>query len=349
MSLSAFVYHLLFALGLTGISWLSTRYMLHHAGIMDVPNARSSHQVPTPRAGGVAIVLTFIGGVLAIFLVADTAQIKQEYFWGFLFSAVLIALISFYDDLKHYSFTIKLVTHVIAVAVVIGTGIVLDQLAMPVIGLTQLHWVGGVVTFFWLLGLTNAYNFMDGIDGLAASTAIIVCAFFAWITFHQGSYFIYILSYTIMAGAAGFLIWNRPPARIFMGDVGSAFLGFVFACMAIIAARYDQSHTSFMVMPMLLLHYIFDTSFTMGRRALAGENIAEAHRSHLYQLLVQMGLSHGRVSLIYGGLAVIQGVAAMALVQTPGDSRLGYFLPFLLVYSLAALVIIRLAKSKGIL
>lgn len=316
---------------------------------MDIPNARSSHKMPTPRAGGVAIVVTFIIGIMVIFMLADKAQIHQEYFWGFLLSAMLIALISFYDDLKAYTFKIKLITHLVAIVVVLVTGIVLDQLALPLVGNVVLGWVGYAITFVWLLGLTNAYNFMDGVDGMAALTAIIACSFFAWISFHLGSYFVYILSYTILAGAAGFLFWNWSPAKIFMGDTGSAFLGFVFACMAIIAARYDVSHTTFLVIPMLLFHFIFDTTFTLSRRAMAGENVTQAHRTHLYQLLVRMGLTHARVTLLYGLMAIIQGFAAVWMVQSPGELRLWFFVPFIVLYFVLARRIVRQAREYQLL
>ncbi|RMH61540.1 MAG: glycosyltransferase family 4 protein [Zetaproteobacteria bacterium] len=349
LSLVAFSEHLLFASVLTVIAALVTRYMWRHGGILDVPNARSSHTTPTPRGGGVAIVVTFVIGVIAIFLFADKAHIDHRYFWAFLVSCAMIALISFYDDLKGYGFKIKLLTHVIAVAIALAGGLVIDVFDMPWIGPVELGLWGYGLTFLWLLGLTNAYNFMDGIDGLAASTAVIVSTFFAFFSLSQGSLFIYIVSYTLLAGSLGFLWWNRPPARIFMGDVGSAFLGFVFAAMAVIAARYDVSHTSFLVMPLLLFHFIFDTAFTMARRALAGEHIAMAHRTHVYQLLVRMGFSHGQVSVWYGLCAVLQGLAAMWMVHAKGTAGLWVFLPFVGAYAGVALLVCRAAKRRGLL
>jgi len=314
-----------------------------------MPNERSSHELPTPRGGGLAIVATVLVGIIAIFLFADKAYIDRQYFWGFLISVAAIAFISFYDDIKNYPFQIKLLTHFIAVVLVIASGIVIDELSIPGLGFVKLGWVGYLLTFFWLLGLTNAYNFMDGIDGLAASTAIIACAFFAWITFQEGSHFVYIVSYAVLAGSTGFLFWNRPPARIFMGDVGSTFLGFVLACMAIIAARYDMSHTSFLVVPMLLFHFIFDTSFTMARRVLAGENITQAHRTHIYQLLVRMGASHRDVTSLYCLLGTVQGLAAIWMTNIIGDDRLWMFVPFFVIYSMAAYVIIYRAKERSLL
>ncbi len=349
MTWEAFFSHLLFALVLFSCAWAITRWMIHHTAFIDIPNARSSHDTPTPRGGGVAIVAAFLMGLIMIAAIGDRVYLEQQYFIGFVLSAYSIALLSFLDDIHNYRFYIKLLLHCVAIMVVLFAGLVLDQVGIPWLGIVSLGVGGYVLTFLWLLGLTNAYNFMDGIDGLAASTAIIAAAFFAYITLHQGSTFIYLVSYTILAGSAGFLYFNRPPAKIFMGDVGSTFLGFTLGCMALIAARYDASHTSFLVMPLLLGHFIFDTVFTMLRRIIAGENPAQAHCSHLYQLLVRGGLSHKKVTLMYAGCAIAQGIAAVFMVQFEGDQRLFVFLPFLLLYALAAWKIIAQAREQGLI
>jgi len=294
-------------------------------------------------------VATFLLGVIAVDLLGDKTPLSQQYFWAFLGSAFLIAVISFFDDMTGQGFLVKLATQILAALFVVASGIVLDQFSMPFVGNLQLPWLGTVITLLWIVGLTNAYNFMDGIDGLAASTAVIASAFFAYITFRHDSLFIYITSYTVMAGAGGFLVFNRPPARIFLGDVGSAFLGFLFAVMAIVAARYDHSHTSFLVVPLLLLHFLFDTVATLSRRLLAGENITQAHRTHAYQLLVRMGLTHGQVTLIYAALGILQGIAASVMVEIGGETRLWAFAPFLLLYVLAYAAILHRARHRSII
>jgi UDP-GlcNAc:undecaprenyl-phosphate GlcNAc-1-phosphate transferase len=198
------------------------------------------------------------------------------------------------------------------------------------------------------LGLTNAYNFIDGLDGLAASTAVIAAGFFAYITFQQGSHFIYLASLTLAAASLGFLIFNWSPAKIFMGDVGSTFLGLVFAVMAVIAARYDHSHTSLFVVPLLLFHFIFDTVFTFFRRLLAGEHVFTAHRSHLYQLLNRIGYSHKRVASIYSAMAVCQGVTAVWMVKSLGAERVYVYVIFCIGYGIFAKVVMSTARRKEI-
>jgi UDP-GlcNAc:undecaprenyl-phosphate GlcNAc-1-phosphate transferase len=349
MSLSAFLSHLLFALGLLGLSIFLTRLMLHRVRIMDVPNPRSAHSTPTPKSGGISIVTTFLIGVVIIFVVAERVVIRQTYYYGFVFSALVIAGISFYDDIKNKPFIIKLVTQFGAVVVVLMSGLVIDQIAMPFLGLVSLGWLSYPLSFLWILGLTNTYNFMDGLDGLAGGVAVIVSAFFCFITFSQGSTFVYVTSYTILSGALGFLVYNWPPARVFLGDVGSAFLGFVFAVLAIIGARYDASHTSFLVIPLLLFNFIYDTFFTFVRRFLREERVVDAHRTHLYQLFNRLGYSHRTVSLFHYAVCIVQGLAAVWMVNIPGSERMLVFLPFLLFQVLYSYIIVTRAKQSLLL
>mgnify|MGYP001807050226 FL=1 len=134
-----------------------------------------------------------------------------------------------------------------------------------------------------------------------------------------------------------------------MGDVGSQFLGFAFAALAIIAMRYDHSHTSFLVMPLLFLHFLWDTSLTILRRWLAGENIAQAHRSHLYQLFNRLGFSHREVTLYHYLVTLAQGLGAVVMVQIPGEARLLVFVPFLLWQAGYTAVVLRGAIADGLI
>lgn len=344
-----FYIHAVFALVLTAISYGITTIMWRVIRIMDHPNDRSSHAEAVPRAGGISIVVTFLIGMGAVYYFGNKSHFKQEYMAGFVFSSLLIAAISFLDDLYDKTALFKLITHFVAVLVVLFSGIVIDQIALPVIGHIQLGWLGYAVSFVWIIGLTNAYNFMDGIDGIAAGTAVIVSLFFMVICYYQGSSFVYITSYTILAGSLGFLLLNFPPAKIFMGDVGSAFLGFVFATLAIIAARYDESHTSFLVMPLLLFNFIYDTFFTFIRRRLKGEKVSQAHRTHLYQLLNRLGYTHMEVTQLHYCMVFLQGLGAMWMVQILGTERLLVYIPFLLLQILYSAWVVSKAKKEGLL
>jgi len=349
MTTSSFFLHATFFLLLTIVGYCITLFLYKKAIAIDQPTDRSSHSQATPRGGGVAIVITFCIGMLVVYFFGDKTHIKQSYMISFILSSLSIALISFLDDIKRKNTLLKLAVMIIAILGVMWGGIVLDQLTLPFFCRTHLGWLAYPLTFFWILGLTNAVNFMDGLDGLVGGTMAITSLFFMAITFYQGSTFVYITSYTLLAGTVGFLVLNFPPAKIFMGDVGSVFLGFVFATLAIIAAIYDNSHTSFLVIPLLLFHIIFDTFFTFLRRCFNGENVIEPHRSHLYQLVQRLGYSHLEVTLMQYCFCLLQGLAAIWMVHLQGNIRLFVFVPFLLLNSTYATIVIRKAKEKRLL
>lgn len=349
MPVSYFFLHILFFLLLTVVAYFVVRFFWQSAIAIDEPNQRSSHTRTTPRSGGVAFVATFFVGILTIYLFGDRQQIEQPYMLSFIVSALSLVLISFMDDVKRKGTLVKFVVMILAIGNLMWHGVVLDQLYFPVLNAVHFGWFAYPLTFFWILGLTNAVNFMDGLDGLVGGTAAIVSLFFMIITYYHGSTFVYITSYTILAGAIGFLFLNFPPAKIFMGDVGSIFLGFVFASLAIIAALYDKSHTSFLVMPMLMFHVIFDTFFTFVRRLQRRENVFQPHRSHLYQLLQRSGFSHLEVSLLQYCFCFLQGLGALWMVRIPGNTRLYVFIPFILLQIAYAILVMRMANKRGLL
>ncbi|MFA4915885.1 MAG: MraY family glycosyltransferase [Syntrophales bacterium] len=341
---------LLFFTGLLVILSIGiNRFMIRHIRIMDIPNGRSSHNMPTPTCGGLSIVATFLVGVVLIFFLADNITILKWHFLGFAFSALLIAGISFYDDVEDKPYIIKLTTQFVAVLIILLFGIVIDKVTLPYLGIVQLGWLSYPISFIWIVGATNTFNFMDGLDGLAAGTAVIVSAFFGAITFSQGNIFVCIICLILFAGSLGFLTYNFPPARIFMGDVGSTFLGFVFAVLAIIAGHYDYSHISFFVMPLLLFNFIYDTFFTFVRRLLRRERVMDAHRTHLYQIFQRIGYSHRTVSLFHYFICALQGTGTFWMVNIAGNKRLFVFLPFLVFQIIYSIIIIRLGKRDGLI
>ncbi|MBW2574302.1 MAG: undecaprenyl/decaprenyl-phosphate alpha-N-acetylglucosaminyl 1-phosphate transferase [Deltaproteobacteria bacterium] len=349
MTWLAFTKHILFAFSLFAFSCVICLIIINRSNIMDVPNIRSSHDTPVPTAGGIAILTTFILGMLVIYFVGDKTIIGKKYFLGFLFSSILIAAMSLYDDYKERPYYLKLFNQIIAVILVMFVGIVVHEISLPWIGTVNLKGSGYVITFLWIIGLTNAFNFMDGINGMAGGTAVIAAIFFSIISFSQGSNFAYIVSYTIISGTLGFLVFNFPKARLFMGDVGSTFLGFSFASLAIIAALYDLSHTSLFVMPLLLFHFIYDTLFTFIRRFIRGKNVFEAHRSHLYQLFNQLGYGHTFVSIFYFTVGISQGFGAWWMVNIVGQQRVLVFIPYLIFQIIYSVIIIHHANKAGLI
>ena len=348
MTFSVLTLHVLFggvlALISAGLTWLMLR-----ARIMDVPNQRSSHARPVPNGGGVAIVATFFIGYAALYVLGNTG-LTEAHMAGFALAALGIAAVSFFDDLGRIrTFALKLVVQVLAACILVAFGIVFRTWSLPWVGAIELGAWGYPLTVLWVVALTNIVNFMDGLDGLAGGACAIAALFLGFVTSIEGSAFVYLFCTVIAAATLGFLAFNFPRARIFMGDVGSQFLGFVFAALAVIAAEHDASRTSFLVVPLLFFHFIFDTAFTMARRALRGEDITQAHRSHLYQLLNQCGWSHAQVSALHFAMTALQGAAALWLIRLGPDRRALVFLPFLALEVGYALLIMRAAKRRGLL
>ncbi|OEJ68140.1 glycosyltransferase family 4 protein [Magnetovibrio blakemorei] len=329
MTSLSFLNLIVFGASLSALSAALTWLLMKRVRIIDTPNERSSHTNPTPRSGGIAIVASFYIGLLGLWLLSENSVFEQAYFWAFCGAALVISAVSIVDDVAGLGFRTRLGVQIACAALVAAFGIVVEHISLPGIGIWHLGWVAYPLTVVWIVGLTNAFNFMDGIDGIAGTTAIVAAGFFGAILFLQGSSVLYLVSALIVWASLGFLLWNWQPAKIFMGDSGSQFLGFALATLAVMAGCFDESQMSLYVMPLLFFHYIWDTSYTLIRRWRAGERITEAHRSHLYQLMNRLGASHARVTSVYMAIGVLQGLGALVLVNLDGSQRVLVFLPFI--------------------
>ncbi len=268
------------------------------SNLMDVPNARSSHSLPTPRGGGVAIVCVFL---LAAIYLAFSGAIEWSLAWVFIVSGGGVAILGFLDDHGHIAARWRLLGHFSAsmFAVFLLGG--LPPIAVFGISL-NLMWIGSFFAVFYLVWMLNLYNFMDGIDGLASIEAICVCcgaAFSAWLSgFHELVWTPLLLAATVV----GFLYWNFPPARIFMGDAGSGFLGITLGILSLQAAWVNSN---FLYVWLILLGvFVVDATLTLFRRLLRGDKVYEAHRSHAYQFASRHVGSHRVVTLTVVGINI---------------------------------------------
>ena len=306
--------------------------------ILDIPNERSSHIQPIPRGGGIAICTITLTGLIAYqFLDLDWSwSVLLAYSIG----ASLIAGVSWRDDLHSLTNWVRFSAHSVgALVAILGVG-TWHLVSLPWMGEFYLGGWGWIVTFLWIVGLTNAYNFMDGIDGLAAGQAVVAGFGWAVVGWLASLSFVSIVGLLLAASSLGFLGHNWPPARIFMGDVGSAFLGYSFAFLPVVAARADPALA--VVGVLLLWPFLFDTMFTFLRRLYHRENVFAAHRSHLYQRLVIAGATHRGVTLCYLVLAMV-GVALALLwvMQVRGSSMAILLLLPLLSFTLWSAVVRR--------
>ncbi|MBX9701735.1 MAG: undecaprenyl/decaprenyl-phosphate alpha-N-acetylglucosaminyl 1-phosphate transferase [Acetobacteraceae bacterium] len=347
MALTALAAHLAFALLLALISAGAVRAMIAWP-ILDHPNHRSAHSVATPRGGGVGPVLAFIVGLLVLYQVAESARIAERPFRGVMLAALAIAGVALIDDIRHLSARLRLAAQLLAALVAVGSGLVLTRIALPWVGVVELGWVGVPLTLFWILGCTNAVNFMDGLDGLVGGTVLIAAIALCAIAGEQGGGFVYAAALFLAAGFAGFLPFNLHRARIFMGDVGSQFAGFMLAVLAVAASRFDVNQLSFLIVPLLLFGLLFDAAFTLARRALAGARLSEAHRTHLYQMAQRSGMPVRAVAAAHWGFALFHAGLAALFLALPSALKPLVVLPALMVQGVWLCVVLRRMRAAGL-
>jgi UDP-N-acetylmuramyl pentapeptide phosphotransferase/UDP-N-acetylglucosamine-1-phosphate transferase len=303
--------------------------------IVAIPGDRSSHQRPTPVGAGLAIVaVVTVGGILHAWFQPALPWLSLAALFG---GALLISAVSWVDDVYTYPIYRRLFVHCLGAALVILATGFWDALSVPVWGELKLGWIGAPLTFLWIVGLTNAYNFMDGIDGIAGAQA--VAAGLAWVVFGSlsGQPFITVLGLLLMSASLGFLVHNWSPAAIFMGDVGSAFLGYTFAALAVLAARTDVMLATVGIL--VMWPFVFDTFLTFLRRLFKGEDVLQAHRTHLYQRLATSGRSHRFVSLVYVLGSLCCTLAALAwYLRVPGGDLLAVLVTTILPLAFYGLV-----------
>lgn len=318
------------------LSTVITYLLLHHSSwlqILDHPNERSLHSSPTPRGGGIAILIAIVvGGVLLVNIFNNTAHL----IWVMAIM-LIVAVISFLDDRYTLSPVYRFPVHLLAAALLIYGGYSVDSLHLP--GIIW-HWssvTGIIFTTLFVVWSLNLYNFMDGMDGFAAGMAIVGFGTMALIGWIAGRELFFATNLIVFASVAGFLIFNFPPARIFMGDVGSSTLGLLVAGFALWAER--ESILPLWVSVLIFSPFIVDATVTLFRRILRGERIWEAHRSHYYQRLVQMGWSHRKTVLYEYIIMVLSGGSAILAMYVSVTFQWIIIIVWTMIYAILMLII----------
>jgi UDP-N-acetylmuramyl pentapeptide phosphotransferase/UDP-N-acetylglucosamine-1-phosphate transferase len=287
----------------------------HRVGFTDAPNERSSHTAPTPRAGGVGFAFA-VPALAAVALSAGDATIDAPARTLLIASAALAA-VGLADDRWGLPAGVRLIAQLGAAAALAIAGGVLREIGLPGLFTVALGPMAVPVTICWLVALTNIYNFMDGIDGIAATQAIVGAGSIAVMAICLGHVRLAAALLVLCAGVSGFLLLNLPPARVFMGDVGSTFLGFTMAGWSVLGTHLAPP-VPLVAWIAVLAPFLFDSATTLIRRLWRGERIYEAHRTHMYQRLVADGWTHGRTTLLYGSLAAISSACTIAACLTAG-------------------------------
>jgi glycosyltransferase WbpL len=306
-------------------------------GVLDVPNARSSHSVPTPRGGGVAIVLATTA---ALIVLALRGSLQFNLLFALAGGGVAVAAVGFADDRRPLSTGARLAVHFAAAiwAVAWLGGMPSVRIADHIVTFGWGGYLLGTIGIVWTL---NLFNFMDGIDGIAASEAVFIACAGALLALVGGnSAAVPATGLVFGAACVGFLVWNWPPARIFMGDVGSGYLGYVIAVLALAATRDDP--VALWVWLILGGGFFVDATVTLVRRLVRGDRVHKAHRSHAYQWLARRWGSHRRVTVAVMMLNLIWLLPCAFLATLHPDHAVA-----IAVVALVPLVALAIAAGAG--
>lgn len=275
------------------LTLLFTGYMRHYAlkkNIIDNPNERSSHSIPTPRGGGVAVVCSYL---LALAVLIYSQQLTLHIGLILMVAGFAIALLGFLDDHGHINSMLRLAIHfLVAIAAVISLG---GFAEVTVFNDIQLGFFANIIAVLFLVWLLNLYNFMDGINGIASVEAITTTVSMAILYFLLNTSLNSDMLWLLAACVFGFLLWNFPKAKIFMGDACSGFLGLTLGILALIALK--ENLALFCAWIICLGVFVVDATYTLIKRVVNGYKMYDAHRSHSYQILSRKWGSHTPVTL----------------------------------------------------
>lgn len=332
--------HLLFSTGLAFLAAaLASRYLAGSRtwlNVFDHPNERSLHNTPVPRTGGIAIVMAVVLVIAGGYLLG---QITPRIGW-LTVAVMLVAAVSLLDDRRGLALRYRLIVHLAAATLLAYTGLHVAGEVWPGGQPAWPLWASRVLAVLVIVWMINLYNFMDGMDGFAGGMAVIGFGALGVQGWLVGAHEYALINLVIVAAAGGFLVFNFPPARIFMGDTGSATLGLLAATMALWGARDEvlPLWASFLVFS----PFVVDATVTLIRRIFRGERFWQAHKTHYYQRLVQMGWGHRKSVLTEYALMAGCAVSAVVAVRVSPVVQWGIVIFWALVYAVLMVWVDRL-------
>ena len=312
-------------------------------GALDAPDARKVHVRPIPRIGGIGIYAAFMVSVLVQMSISDLSPELMTSLWGLLAGGTIIVAIGIIDDYRDLPAKVKLLGQIFAACVlVIGFDVRIDVITDPLGDFIYLEYFAIPATIFWVVGLTNTVNLIDGLDGLAAGVSSIAAVTIFLVAMEEGIPFVAMITAALAGAAIGFLYYNFNPARIFMGDTGSMFLGFMLAGISVIGA-VKSAATIALIVPILALGLpILDTTFAIVRRARNHRPIFKPDKGHLHHRLLAHGFTQKQAVLLMYVVSALFGLCALALTAVSTQAAL------LIIILVAAAVFIG-ARKLGIL
>lgn len=314
--------------------------------ITDIPTERSSHTLPTPRGGGIGFVIASIIAFILYF--GWMGVLISPIYLTMLVTVSAIACLGWFDDRHDLSQTVRFTIQIVAAGSVIFFIGGLDTFFIPYASTISLGVLSPFLGLLWITGTTNIYNFMDGVDGIASNQALTASTGWMVIAYLWNEPVLFTINFIVFTTVAVFLIYNWAPARIFMGDVGSVFLGFFFAIMPFLAVAISEEFSIGLTIWMgalLLWPFLFDSTYTLVRRVLKNENVFEAHRTHLYQRLNIAGWSHSIISVLYLSFSFLSIIVALIFIHESDFIQLSLLL-MLLVMSFVYVMIVRRVERK---
>ncbi len=333
---------------LTLVTALSLSRLVMNAKLLpDKPNARSSHEQVTSRAGGVGIFAAWLAGALVL-AVAAGGPVLAVFIVKLSSLALLAFLVGLADDKWALSPLWKFSGQLACASLFAWSFAPLANAPLPFLGESALGPYGVAVTVLWIVGFMNFFNFMDGLNGIAAGTASTGLVAFAVIAGFSGAVAPAAAALLLAVACFGFLPANLAKGRLFMGDSGSQAISFIIAALGIYAANVSDGAVSALVMPTIFLPFLFDTIWTLADRMRRGQALLVGHREHNYQLLNRLGYSHAKVAALYVALTALASTAAiLMLTLAPGDQ---WIAPAVLtaLFLIAAVLIHRQAARAGL-
>ncbi len=277
-------------------------------GAVDAPNYRKVHARIMPRLGGLAIYAAFLIGF--IFLKVMTG-FESPYALAILIGATIVVITGIVDDMREISAKAKLLGQIIAACIVVFVGgIQMNEINLPFAGEISFGWLSIPLTIVWIVGITNAVNLIDGLDGLAAGVSTISLGTLAIMAMIMGNGIVIAMASILAAATIGFLFYNFHPAKIFMGDTGALFLGFMISVLALLG--FKNVTVISLIIPVIMLGVpISDTFFAIVRRLRTGKKWSDPDKSHLHHCLLNLGFSHRQTVLIIYAIAIMFGGAAV--------------------------------------
>ncbi|RGS73702.1 MraY family glycosyltransferase [Mitsuokella sp. AF21-1AC] len=311
-------------------------------GAMDAPDPRKVHKKPIPRIGGIGIYFAFMVAVLSVLSFTEVTHEVMTELIGLMVSGTLIVIVGVIDDYKNLPAKVKLLGQIIAACVlVIAFDVRIDFITDPFGDYFYLEWLAIPATVFWLVGLTNTVNLIDGLDGLAAGVSTIASITIFLVALQQGIMLVAVLTAALAGAAFGFLYYNFNPAKIFMGDSGSQFLGFMLAGISVIGA-VKSAATIALIVPILALGLpILDTTFAIVRRYRGGVPIFKPDKGHLHHRLLDLGFSQRQAVLLMYVISAMLGLSAVALTEVSSQIAIA-------IVCVVVVVVLFGAKKLGI-